>query len=290
MATARKKNTRHRAHIFLSKLDSWLSALPFNPLHTRRALAALLAAFALLLFLLVLNAYQVPSRLWQGYGNIMGHIGFKLKTITITGNKNLQTSYVKTIAQNQLGTPLPLLDLSQIRADIMDYNWVEDAHVSRKWPDMLNVEIRERTPAAIWQHNGLLALVDAGGHELVRLTPANAPAHFMLVLGENANKHMEGLSNLLNASPRLKAHVIEADWIGNRRWDVHFDTHELVVLPEDDAQAASAFTKMGEMDRTSPIFGKGHERIDIKDGKHMIIRMGANSNSTQNDLAPENAI
>src|SRR3546814_2784185 len=45
------------------------------------------------------------------------------------------------------------VDLEGVRADLMKYGWIQDARVSRRLPDTLVVDIVERTPAAIWQHN-----------------------------------------------------------------------------------------------------------------------------------------
>ena len=43
------------------------------------------------------------------------------------------------------------------------FGWVRDARVSRRLPDTLVVDIVERRPAAIWQHNQRLTLIDMDG-------------------------------------------------------------------------------------------------------------------------------
>src|SRR3546814_7790920 len=48
----------------------------------------------------------------------------------------------------------------------------QDARVSRRLPDTLVVDIVERTPAAIWQHNGRLSLIDKKGVVLEPVTVA----------------------------------------------------------------------------------------------------------------------
>src|SRR5687767_15916406 len=65
----------------------------------------------------------------------------------------------------------PLVDVAAIRQRLLQFGWVRDARVSRRLPDTLVVDIVERRPAAIWQHNQRLALIDMDGVvlEAVRL-------------------------------------------------------------------------------------------------------------------------
>ena len=43
------------------------------------------------------------------------------------------------------------------------FGWVKDARVSRRLPDTLVIDIVERKPAALWQNEGRLALIDCRG-------------------------------------------------------------------------------------------------------------------------------
>ena len=52
-------------------------------------------------------------------------------------------------------------DLDALRRHVEQVGWVKDARVSRRFPDTLVIDIVERTPAALWQNQGQLALIDA---------------------------------------------------------------------------------------------------------------------------------
>src|SRR3546814_8931635 len=75
----------------------------------------------------------------------------------------MQRLPVYAVALDQQSMAMPLIDLDGTRERLLRFGWVEEARVSRRLPDTLVVDIVERTPAAIWQHNQRLALIDRHG-------------------------------------------------------------------------------------------------------------------------------
>ena len=68
-----------------------------------------------------------------------------------------------------------LVDVGAIRERLLHYGWVKDARVLRRLPDTLVIDIVERTPAALWQNKGQLALIDAEGVVLDRVPVDKMP-------------------------------------------------------------------------------------------------------------------
>ena len=63
-------------------------------------------------------------------------------------------------------------------------------------------------------------------------------------------------------------------WIGGRRWDVRFQSGEVLALPEGEAAAAKALAKFARMDASAGMLGKGFVRFDMRlYPKPMFIRM-----------------
>ncbi|NHN21531.1 cell division protein FtsQ, partial [Bacillus amyloliquefaciens] len=94
--------------------------------------------------------------------------------------------------------------------------------------------ITEREPAAVWQDNGQLTLIDAEGRLLAPVDAAHMP-NLPLVIGPGADRQEAGYQALLAAAPALKPRIRAATWIGNRRWDLTFDSGETLALPQDNA-------------------------------------------------------
>ena len=82
--------------------------------------------------------------------------------------------------------PQALVNVSAIRDRLLQFGWVKDARVSRRLPDTLVIDIVERTPAAMWQNQGQLALIDQEGVVLDRV-PVDKMPDLPLLIGPGAN-------------------------------------------------------------------------------------------------------
>jgi cell division protein FtsQ len=161
---------------------------------------------------------------------------------------------------------------------LLRFGWVKDARVSRRFPDTLLVDIVERHPAAIWQYNQKLTLID---HDGVVLAPVDLSAmpDLPLVIGPAANQHASELNQLLDAAPELRAMLAGATWVGGRRWDLRFHSGETLALPEGPAKAAEALTRFAAMDRKTQLLGRGFVRFDLRIPGKMIVRVSGQPGS-----------
>jgi cell division protein FtsQ len=179
---------------------------------------------------------------------------------------------VYDIALGQVDRSMLNVDLEAVRADIARLPWVQDARVSRRLPDTLIVDIVERKPTAVWQHQGNLALIDANGVVLEAVS-ADAMPNLPLLVGDAANMQATRLSRLMEAAPALKSLLTGATWVGNRRWDLRFQSGETLALPEGDAPAAAALVNFARLDGVNHLLGRGVLRFDMRDPTKMVMRM-----------------
>src|SRR3546814_17861972 len=77
-------------------------------------------------------------------------------------------------------------------------------------------------------------------------------------------------SSDLDAAPALRPRIRAATWIGNRRWNLLFDSGETLALPEEDA--ARALVKFAELDGADRLLGKGFLRFDMRDPTKLVER------------------
>jgi cell division protein FtsQ len=167
---------------------------------------------------------------------------------------------------------MPLVNLDEVRAKLLRYGWVQDARVSRRLPDTLVVDIVERTPAAVWQYQGRLRLIDASGVVLEDVS-GDATPDLPLLIGPNANRHAAELTALLGKAPSLKPVIAGASWIGERRWDLRFQSGETLALPEGEAEAGHALAKFARMDSAQRLLGRGFLRFDMRDPTRFVARV-----------------
>ncbi|QNA83121.1 FtsQ-type POTRA domain-containing protein [Sphingomonas sp. So64.6b] len=213
----------------------------------------------------------VPGAIGVAVAEGVGRAGFRVEQIEVTGLSRMDRMSVYAVALDQQSRAMPLVSLEEVRTKLLKYGWIADAHVSRRLPDTLLVHIVERRPTAVWQDKGQLSLIAANG---VWLEPVRADAmpDLPLVIGPGANEQEAAYQRLLGAAPALRPLVKAATWVGNRRWNLTFESGETLQLPEGNAPAAHALIKFAEMDGVKPLLGKGWLRFDMRDPTKLVAR------------------
>jgi cell division protein FtsQ len=253
-------------------LDLAIAALPVSEATLHRMTVWGITGIAVASVLGVATIFGVPGIIGSAVAESVGRAGFRVEQVEVTGIKRADKMAVYNYALDQKSQAMPLVDLEEVRGKLMSIGWVADARVSRRLPDTLMIHIVERKAAAVWQHKGQLMLIDAEG---VLLEPVSAEAmpDLPLVIGDGAYAQQPAYQRLLDAAPALKPLVKAATWIGNRRWDLSFNTGERLALPEGEADAAKALTKFAELDGADRLLGRGYMRFDMRDPTRLVVRM-----------------
>ena len=246
--------------------------LPVEQAQANRVLHWFFGLFALAIVGVALVALDVPAKLGRAAGEAVGNAGFRVKSVDVQGIKRMDPRPVYEIALDQKTTAMPLVDVADIRKRLLEFGWVKDARVSRRFPDTLVIDIVERRPAALWQDEDRLTLIDAEGVVLDRVPVAQMP-DLPLLIGKGANAQTVPLERLLDKAPSLKAQLESATWVGQRRWDLSFQSGETVALPEGEAAAGSALVRFAKMDQSAGLLGRGILRFDLRIPGKMTVRL-----------------
>jgi cell division protein FtsQ len=249
-----------------------LDSLSLPPETVRRVSGWIFLAVLLALALAVAVALRVPQMLGVAVGEAVGGAGFTVQRIESKGLERMNPMQVYRVAQDQLDRAMPLVDLDETRERLLRFGWVKDARVSRRLPDTLVVDIVERTPAAIWQNHQKLMLIDGEG-ALLEPVKLEAMPDLPLVIGPQANRHLGELSYVLSGAPDLKALIAGATWVGDRRWDLRFQTGEVLALPEGGGEARKALAIFAEKDRRQPLLGGQYAGFDMRIPRRMIVQL-----------------
>jgi cell division protein FtsQ len=221
---------------------------------------------------LAMVALDVPGKIGQAAGEAIGEAGFRVRSVDVQGIQRMDSKPVFQIALGQTSTAMPLVDVAAIREQLLHYGWVKDARVSRRLPDTLVIDIVERQPAALWQDEQRLSLIDAEGVVLDRV-PISAMPDLPLLIGPGANARSRHLDSLLAAVPTLRPQLESANWVGKRRWDLNFQSGETVALPEGEQAAKAALEKFARLDKSTGLLGRGIVRIDLRIPGKMVVRL-----------------
>jgi cell division protein FtsQ len=93
--------------------------------------------------------------------------------LTVEGIHYASTSQIRHVFAEDFGRSLYLVPIEKRRLELLEIDWVEDATISKVWPNTLRVYIRERVPVAFVRlapnrkdGSSRLALIDRDGHIL----------------------------------------------------------------------------------------------------------------------------
>jgi cell division protein FtsQ len=255
-----------------SVLDTVMHWLPFSEETLHRIVMTLILAVAVALVWTVAVMAGIPALASEQAALIASDAGFKVSHLEVRGvnRMNEQRIYERVLGQNDRA--MTTLDLAALRDELNQLPWVKDARVSRKLPDTLVIDIVERSPHAVLRKPDRMVLIDDTGTELETVKPDKAKG--MLVLsGLGVGQRVEDLTRLLDAAPALKPQVSEAEWVGNRRWNLTFKTGQVLALPEGDEKSAGALLSFARMDGVNRLLGGKVAAFDMRAPDRIYMRV-----------------
>ncbi|WEK60164.1 MAG: FtsQ-type POTRA domain-containing protein [Candidatus Microbacterium colombiense] len=99
---------------------------------------------------------------------------FAVERITVAGASTLDPTAIEAALSGQLGTPLALVDSSEVKAALLAFPLIETYALEARPPHDLTVRIVERTPVGVLRSDAGYTLVDAAGVALS--TTSDQPA------------------------------------------------------------------------------------------------------------------
>jgi len=257
--------------------------LPVHEKNANRIASYAFGLFVVAIVAVTAVALDLPAKAGNAIGDGLGRAGFAVDGYQIVGLNKMKRSLVDEVVTDELhraaeagsagGKPAEaLVDVSAIRERLLRYGWIKDARVSRRLPDGLVIDVVERRPAALWQDHEQLSLIDENGVVLDRVPVSQMP-DLPLLIGPGANAQATSLDRLLSGVPTLKPQLAAASWVGQRRWDLSFQSGETVVLPEGGQAAKDALEKFAKLDKSAGLLGRGLKRFDLRLLGKMTVRL-----------------
>ena len=126
---------------------------------------------------------------------------FAVEQIRIVGSQQLDTLAVEAALKDQLGTPLPLIDESAVKAVLVTFPIVESYSLEARPPHELVVRIVERTPIGLIQTRAGYTLVDAAGVALSTTETPAAGRPLVTVAGGTGSPAFEAIGQVMRSLP-----------------------------------------------------------------------------------------
>jgi cell division protein FtsQ len=255
-----------------SLIDALMRVLPFTEEQLQKTFLVLILAAAAAGVWTIASMAGLTELAGRQFAYAAADAGYQVERVEVRGVERMNELRVYERVLGQRDQAMPLVDVHALRDSLRELAWVKDARVSRQLPDTIVVDIVEREPHAALRKADRLVLIDETGVELEPISEAEA-REMLLISGPGAQARVEELSQLLDAAPALRPQVAEAEWVGNRRWNLTFRTGQVVALPQGKEKSANALMQFARADGLYRLLGGKVAAFDMRNAPRIYIRV-----------------
>lgn len=126
---------------------------------------------------------------------------FAVQRVSVVGTQSLDAATVEQALAGQIGTPLPLVDSSEVKAALVAFPLIESYAIEARPPDELIVRIVERTPVGQIASEAGYTLVDGAGVVLSTTPEPTAGFPLIEIEGGTDSRVFESVATVYRALP-----------------------------------------------------------------------------------------
>ena len=201
---------------------------------------------------------------------VIAQAGLEVHDILVAGRGRTSRGDLMRAIATPRGSSIFDLDLAEIQRRVETLPWVKTAVVRRQLPATLYVDLTERRPLALWQHQAKLRLVDRDG-EVIAVQNLAAFAELPILVGADAPARGQAALEMIATSPALAARVRALTWVGARRWTVRLDNDVDILLPETDP--GRAWRHLANLQRDHDVLARHIVTIDMRIPEQLVMRL-----------------
>lgn len=198
----------------------------------------------------------------------------KVAHILIDGCVLTSEDEVRQALNIKVGDPILSFSIHKAQKRLNTLTFVDHTIIKRQLPDTLIIHIIERSPFAVWQHQGKFTLIDRKGNIVndngMSGKDGQAFLKLPLVVGNGANENAAELIDILSAYPEVKNKTVAAIRIGNRRWNLDLKDGTTVLLPEN--QELPAIQRLTQYQKQFQLLDRPVKAIDLRLPDRLIIQ------------------
>lgn len=206
--------------------------------------------------------------------------GLVVERVMVEGrNETSRETLLEAVGVKE-GDPLLAVDPEAIRARVEALPWIKSAAVARSFGGTVTLALTEFEPFALWQRSGKIMLVDRSGETIDSGDTARF-GRLLLLVGDKAPDHAGELVEMLASEPALRDRIRAAVWVGDRRWNLHFDNAVEVKLPE--FASAAAWHELARLDREQGLLERDLISIDMRLPDRLVVKLAPDAAAQRND-------
>jgi cell division protein FtsQ len=206
--------------------------------------------------------------------------GFEIDEVAVTGTVELTKQEVVDLSGVTNVASLAFLDADAVKKTLIANPLIADADVRKLFPNRLSIAVVERTPFALWQRNGDLALIAQDG-AVIETMKDDRFARLPHVVGDGANLRAGEYAALLAGAGSLKPKIRAGVLVSQRRWNLKLVNGVDIKLPEHGA--AEALRELARLDREAQVLDKAILSVDLRAPGRAIFRLTEEAAANRRD-------
>ena len=199
--------------------------------------------------------------------------GLTLDDVLILGRDKTSKQALLSALNVKRGDNFLKIDVHELKNRVEQLPWVKEAVVKRRFfPNVLEVNIKERQVRSIWQINEKFHPIDEDGNVID--APFKPKAPILLIVGEGAPQNINRLLAAIDSNKNVLERVKVANYISNRRWNLVLDDIEngiTIKLPEENVE--QAWKKLLKLDATNGILKRKLTIIDLRLPEKVTVKL-----------------
>ena len=208
---------------------------------------------------------------------------FMVKVMTVDGGDETLSGDVRMVLPVEFPVSSFDLDLEDMRQTVAALPAVADASVRVRPGGILQVNVTQRQPVAVFRSPGGLKLIDAEGVLIQNIIARADRTDLPLITGDGARDVLsEGLEIYRVAGPllpRMRGLVR----MGERRWDVILENGQRVLLPTTNPVAA--FERVVALNQAQDMLERDVAVVDMRHPARPTIRMNEQAVASLRQIA-----
>ena len=210
---------------------------------------------------------------------------FMVKVMAVDGADDTLASDVRTVLPVEFPVSSFDLNLEEMRQTVAALPAVADAALRVRPGGILQVNVTQRQPVAVFRAPEGLKLIDGEGVLIQNITARADRSDLPLITGDGARDVLdEGLEIYRVAGP-LRLRMRGLVRMGERRWDVILEGGQRVLLPTTGAVAA--FERVVALDQAHDMLERDVAVVDMRHSARPTIRMNEQAVATLRQITGE---
>ncbi|MEE9389004.1 MAG: cell division protein FtsQ/DivIB [Paracoccaceae bacterium] len=196
---------------------------------------------------------------------------FRVNLMAIDGASDAIAQDIREIVPVDFPVSSFDLDLTGMQNRISELDAVMRVDIQLRRGGILQIQVTERIPAAVWRVGRDIELLDALGHRVGVIASRMDRPDLPLLAGTGAQNQVPEALELLAVAGPVAPRIRGLVRIGERRWDLVLDREQRILLPENNA--VQALLQVMAQEQASDLLARDIIIVDMRNHSRPTLRL-----------------